>query len=76
MQLQANPCAFEPYYVGYHEIAAMKEDAQEALGDLFTDQEFNEALLESGVAPFSVVQRHISDYIERVLPQQSQEKAG
>ena len=26
-QLQANPCAFEPYYVGYEEIASLKEKA-------------------------------------------------
>lgn len=64
-QLQANPAAFAPYYIGYEEIAAMKEMAQEALQDRFTDKGFNEALLASGTAPFDVVQRHIEAYIEK-----------
>ena len=53
-QLQANPAAFEPYYVGYHEIISMKEDAQQALGSRFNEKEFHTALLESGTAPFQV----------------------
>ena len=63
-QLQANPCAFEPYYVGYHEIVNLKGMAQTELGDLFDEKEFNEALLKSGAAPFSVVQKNIEEYIE------------
>ena len=62
-QLQANPCAFEPYYVGYHEIAALKEEARAQLGESFDDREFNRALLDSGPAPFSVVERQIQEYI-------------
>lgn len=34
-QLQANPCAFQPYYVGYEELLAMRESAQQALGGSF-----------------------------------------
>ena len=64
-QLQANPAAFEPYYVGYHEIINMKEDAQQALGSRFHEKEFHTALLESGIAPFQVVQQHIDAYVEK-----------
>ena len=64
-QLQANPAAFEPYYVGYHEIISMKEDAQQALGSRFNEKEFHTALLESGTAPFQVVQHHIDAYVEK-----------
>ena len=64
-QLQANPAAFEPYYVGYHEIISMKEDAQQALGGRFNEKEFHTALLESGTAPFQVVQHHIDAYVEK-----------
>ena len=64
-QLQANPAAFEPYYVGYHEIISMKEDAQQALGSRFNEKEFHTALLESGTAPFQVVQQHIDAYVEK-----------
>lgn len=64
-QLQANPAAFEPYYVGYHEIINMKEDAQQVLGSRFHEKEFHTALLESGIAPFQVVQQHIDAYVEK-----------
>ena len=63
-QLQANPCAFEPYYVGYFEIENLKEKAQDALKDQFDNKKFHEALLKSGLAPFSVVEKNINAYIE------------
>ena len=66
-QLQANPCAFEPYYVGYHEVAALKERAQQELGGRFEEEAFHEALLSSGTAPFSVVERNIEGYIRETL---------
>ena len=62
-QLQANPVAFEPYYVGYYEIDLLKENAKKELGNQFNELKFNQALLESGTAPFSVVERHIQKYI-------------
>ncbi len=65
IQLQANPAAFASYYVGYHEILSMKEDAKARLGSLYDEKEFHTALLESGVAPFAVIQRHIEAYIAR-----------
>lgn len=64
-QLQANPAAFAPYYVGYHEIINMKKDAQKELGKRFDEKEFHTALLESGTAPFPVVQQHIDAYVEK-----------
>lgn len=64
-QLQANPAAFVPYYVGYEDIARMKKEAREKLGERFADRDFHEALLESGTAPFEVVQRHIDAYVEQ-----------
>ncbi len=63
-QIQANPAAFLPYYVGYAEIAELKEKAQEALGDNFTDLGFHQALLEAGASTFDVLERHIDRYIE------------
>ena len=64
-QLWANPAAFQPYYVGYEEIIDLKENAQDKLGNKFKEKDFNTALLESGIAPFSVVERHIDSYIKR-----------
>lgn len=63
-QLQANPCAFEPYYVGYEEIAALKADAEDALGEQFNQKAFNEAVLKSGNASFDVVAKNVNKYIE------------
>lgn len=63
LQLQANPASFEPYYVGYEEIADIKKEAKEQLGSQFSEKEFNQALLESGTATFDVVQRHVNQYI-------------
>lgn len=64
-QLQANPAAFSSYYVGYEQFLDLKEEAQDALGKKFDLQEFNESLLESGTAPFSVVQEHVDAYINQ-----------
>lgn len=64
-QLQANPSAFQPYYVGYEEIIALKENAEDKLGTKFKDKDFHTALLKSGTAPFSVVERNIDAYIEQ-----------
>ena len=63
-QLQANPSAFQPYYVGYEEINALKENAENKLGSKFKDKDFHTALLKSGTAPFNVVERNIDKYIE------------
>lgn len=63
-QLQANPVAFEPYYVGYEEFMLLKETAQNKLGDKFNDKKFHEAILKSGNAPFTVVERNVAAYIK------------
>ncbi len=63
-QIVYNPTAFLSYYVGYQEIMTMKEEAMESLGDTFHELEFHTALLKSGAAPFSVVERNIEAYIE------------
>ena len=44
-QLQANPCAFQPYYVGYEEIRALRRQAEEELGEDFSQLDFHQALL-------------------------------
>ncbi len=64
LQLQSNPAAFAPYYIGYFEFSDLKEEAQEELGDKFNNKDFNKAILESGNAPFSVVEKYVDEYIE------------
>ncbi|WP_416326134.1 DUF885 domain-containing protein [[Eubacterium] hominis] len=63
-QQQANPACFEPYYVGFHELDKLKTKAMEALGEKFDDKAFHEAILTSGNAPFSVVERNVTTYID------------
>ena len=63
-QLRDNPTIFVPYYYGYLEFSNLKEKAQAALKDNFNDQEFHQALLESGSVPFSIVEQHVDQYIE------------
>lgn len=65
-QLQANPAAFEPYYVGYQEFSALREKAVEQLGDSFDAKAFHEAILESGPATFEVVERHVEAYLNGI----------
>lgn len=62
--LQANPTAYLPYYVGYLQFADLKEKAQDALKDKFDDYAFHEAILKSGSAPFSIVEKSVDAYIE------------
>lgn len=60
-QLQANPAAFVPYYIGYLEFEQIREEAEEALGDKFNEQEFHNAILSTGIANFEVV----ADYVKQ-----------
>lgn len=62
--IQTNPAAYIPYGIGYFEILDMKAAAQKELGDKFTELGFNTALLKSGAAPFSIVQKNIDAYVD------------
>ncbi len=75
-QLQANPAAFEPYYVGYLQILDLKEKTQKALGDSFNEIEFNRVILDCGNMPFPVVEAQVDAYIEANAPkEESKEEA-
>lgn len=65
VQLQANPTAFIPYYVGYMQFANLRTKAEDALKDKFKDKDFHEAILRSGYAPFSVVEKNVDAYIKK-----------
>ena len=62
-QLQGDPCVFENYYVGYEQFRALREKAEDALGEKFTDIGFHEAILRNGIAPFSMVEKSVDEYI-------------
>lgn len=61
--IRANPTSLLSYYAGRAEILELKEKAQRALGDHFSDMEFHKALLKSGNTIFDVVERNIDEYI-------------
>ena len=61
--IRANPTSLLSYYAGRAEILELKEKAQRALGNHFSDMEFHKALLKSGNTIFDVVERNIDEYI-------------
>ncbi len=61
--LRCTPTSYAPYGYGYELIAVLREKAEEELGDKFNAKEFNTALLNAGPSPYSIVQHHISEYI-------------
>lgn len=65
-QLQANPAAFVPYYVGYLKFEKIREHAEEELKDKFDEKEFHKAILSTGIANFDVVETYVEQhYIEK-----------
>lgn len=64
-QIQANPTSFLSYYVGYAEVASLREKAQKALGNKFKEIDFHTAILKSGSAPFKVVEANVDAYIKK-----------
>ena len=57
---------FNPYYYGYKQFIELENKAKDALGDKYNRRDFNNAILTSGSAPFSVVERHVDEYIASV----------
>ena len=63
-QIQSNPTAFLPYYVGYSELNRFKEKAMKELGSGFEEKEFHKAILKDGIVPFSIVEMNVDKYIK------------
>lgn len=60
---QSNPGVSLSYGIGYFQILDLRAKAEAELGDKFDVKAFNDALLKSGNAPFSMVTKNIEDYI-------------
>jgi uncharacterized protein (DUF885 family) len=56
----ADPTYYVKYMIGYIEIIDLEKKAQELWGDDFSEMKFHEFLLETGPAPFSVVDDRLS----------------
>ena len=63
-QLKDNPTIFIPYYYGYLQFSNLKTTAKKELGNKFDDVKFHEALLKSGCAPFTIVEKNVENYIK------------
>jgi uncharacterized protein (DUF885 family) len=54
-----------PYKVGELRIKSLRAKAQTALGDRFDLRRFNNALIDDGLLPLSVLERRIDEWIAR-----------
>lgn len=63
-QIADCPATFLSYYYGFVQIDNLKKEAEEELGNQFDPKEFHTALLMSGSAPFSIVEKNINYYID------------
>ena len=63
-QLQNNPGAFIPYYVGFIQIDNLKQKAMNELGSKYNDKAFHEALLQGGNTPLFITERNIEKFIK------------
>ena len=61
--LRFTPFTYEPYGYGYELVALLREKAEKELGKKFDAKSFNQALLDAYFAPYSIVTRHINEYI-------------
>lgn len=53
----AEPANYLKYYVGYLEFLALREKAEEVWGSEFTDKRFHQYVLNTGDAPFEVLEK-------------------
>lgn len=58
------PANYNAYYVGYFQFQDLYEKAKSKLGTKFNAVDFHAALLKSGPAPFSVVEKQVDAYIK------------
>lgn len=59
----SEPAHYLKYYIGYLEILELKDYAKEQLKDHYTDQNFHDAILAIGPAPFSIIRDYLLEYM-------------
>lgn len=62
--LVEDPANYLSYFIGYLEFRSLKSEAQNALGDAFVKKDFHQFLLETGPAPFYIIEDYMEDWIE------------
>lgn len=63
----AEPAGYLQYTVGYLEIQALKDTAQDRLGSAFSAKEFHKFFLSAGEAPFDVLQDRLQQWIREQM---------
>lgn len=58
------PANYLSYFVGYMEFWNLRKTAEYELGDDFVAKDFHQFILESGPAPFYVLQKHMTVWLE------------
>ena len=53
-----DPGNYLKYYIGYVEFLELKKTAIEKWGDSFTQERFHKAVLDTGPAPFEIVEKY------------------
>lgn len=62
--LIAEPASYMPYTIGYLEIKALQQKAEDKLGKKFVIKDFHEFYLSIGPVPFDVIEDRLDDWIE------------
>lgn len=65
----SEPANYLNYVIGCIEIMELKEKAMEQLGDNFDIKEFHRFLLETGSAPFGIIEERMNTWMESHLPE-------
>lgn len=61
----AEPASYMPYTLGYLEIESLREMAEQKLGKNYTIQKFHEFFLQTGPAPFAVLQDRLEQWVKK-----------
>ena len=59
------PANYLSYFIGYLEFSALRDQAEKELGDAFVLKDFHQFLLETGPAPFYIIEDYMEDWIEK-----------
>ncbi|MDE6566203.1 MAG: DUF885 domain-containing protein, partial [Lachnospiraceae bacterium] len=61
----AEPASYMPYTLGYLEIESLRERAEQKLGEKYSIQKFHEFFLQTGPAPFVVLQDRLDQWAKK-----------
>ena len=58
------PANYLSYFIGYLEFMELRETAEKELGDAFVAKEFHQFLLETGPAPFYIIEDYMEEWMK------------